>query len=118
MTFLWHGEHRQIHVSGTCERVSAHDSDTYFAKRPRGSQLGAWASAQSSVLANRAELEQSLDDVASRFEGRDVDRPRFWGGYRVVPRWVEFWQGQPSRLHDRVRYLVAEDGWMRERLSP
>lgn len=119
MTFIWHGLHRQVHVSGSVDRVSAAESDEYFKKRPRGSQLGAWASDQSSVISGREELDAKLAEVTDRFEGVEVPRPEFWGGYRIQPRWVEFWQGQPSRLHDRVRYAQTNDGeWERLILSP
>ncbi len=118
LTFHWHGLHRQVHVEGTVERVSAEESDTYFAKRPRGSQLGAWASEQSAELASRAELLDRLDEVTARFDGQDVPRPDFWGGYRVVPEHIEFWQGQPSRLHNRLRYSNIDGVWGRAVLSP
>lgn len=118
LTFLWHSLHRQVHVSGTIERVSNAESDAYFAKRPRGSQLGAWASDQSAELASRAELIDRLEHVTMRFDGGDVPRPDFWGGYRVVPADIEFWQGQPSRLHDRVLYHRESATWTRTRLNP
>ena len=119
LTFHWHGQHRQVHVSGPVARVTDAESDAYFAKRPRGSQLGAWASEQSAEISGRSELEERLVEVTERFEGTDVDRPDFWGGYRVEPRWIEFWQGQPSRLHDRVRYIAKDGGgWARLILSP
>ena len=118
LTFHWYLGHRQVIVEGAVERITADESDAYFAKRPRGSQLGAWASDQSSVLASRDELAESLAEITARFDGQDVPRPPFWGGYRVVPDLVEFWQGQPSRLHDRVRYLTGDSGWVRDRLSP
>lgn len=119
LTFHWIELHRQVIVEGTVERVSAEESDSYFATRPRGSQLGAWASIQSAVIPGRQELIDALLEVTARFEGIDVARPPFWGGYRVRPTIIEFWQGQPSRLHDRIRYSTAPDGsWVRERLSP
>ena len=126
LTFHWAGQHRQVHVSGAVERVSAEESDAYFAKRPRDSQLGAWASEQSTQIAGRHVLEGRLADAEARFAGTNVTRPDFWGGYRVSPRWIEFWQGQPNRLHDRVRYVRASgagdetgaDGWGRVILSP
>lgn len=118
LTFHWHALHRQVHVQGTVERVSEEESDTYFAKRPRGSQLGAWASDQSSALDSRSVLLDRLDEVTKRFDGVDVPRPDFWGGYRVIPSTIEFWQGQPSRLHDRVLYKFEDTNWSRSILSP
>lgn len=108
--FPWIGLHRQVRVRGRVERVSVAESDDYFASRPRGSQIGAWASAQSRPLADRAELEAQVAEVAERFEGADVPRPEHWGGWRIVPVAWEFWQGRPSRLHDRFRYTPAESG--------
>lgn len=119
LTFHWTGQHRQIHVSGTVERVSETESDEYFAKRPRESQLGAWASEQSTEITGRDVLEQRLMELTDKFEGEQVPRPEFWGGYRVVPRWIEFWQGRPNRLHDRARYVRTDSGaWERLILSP
>ena len=117
LTFHWHSLHRQVHVEGSAERVGADESDSYFAKRPRESQLGAWASAQSSIIDNRDVLLDRLAEVTERFAGGDVPRPEFWGGYRVSPARVEFWQGQPSRLHDRVRYDRDQAIWNRVILS-
>jgi len=118
LTFYWHGVHRQVRVSGSVDRVSAAESDAYFAKRPRGSQLGAWASDQSAELASRDELISRLEDITERFDGVDVPRPEFWGGYRVAPAEIEFWQGQPSRLHDRFVYRRRGESWTRIRLNP
>ena len=118
LTFRWFAVHRQVHVEGTVERVSSEQSDDYFAKRPRESQLGAWASAQSSVIPNRTVLLDELAAVRSRFDGEPVERPPFWGGYRIVPDRVEFWQGQPSRLHDRLVYERSGDSWGTSTLSP
>lgn len=118
LTFSWLSMHRQVHIEGSVERVSEAESDAYFAKRPRGSQLGAWASDQSAPISSRDALQKRLDDVTERFAGGEVSRPPFWGGYRLIPDRVEFWQGQPSRLHDRLRYTRMGDLWEQGRLSP
>ena len=124
VTFLWRELERQVGVTGHAEHLPDQESDAYFASRPRGSQLGAWASAQSTVVPDRAALEASLAAVAERWpEGTPVPRPPGWGGYLVVPRTVELWQGRPNRLHDRLRYTRVPGsggsvGWTTERLAP
>jgi pyridoxamine 5'-phosphate oxidase len=121
LVLLWKRLDRQVTVTGRVERTSEAGSDAYFAERPRGAQLGAWASPQSSVLADRAELERRVADAEARFHGADVPRPPSWGGFRIVPDELEFWQGREHRLHDRFRYARDDGspgGWRIERLSP
>lgn len=118
LILYWEPLHRQIRIEGTVERVTDAESDAYFASRPRGSQLGAVASPQSEVLPDRRALEQRVAELDRRHGDGPIPRPATWGGYRVVPDMIELWQGQPSRLHDRVRYRVSEGVWIRERLAP
>lgn len=118
MTFYWRELDRQVRVRGTVERVPADEADEYFASRPRDSQLGAWASPQSEPLDDRAALDERLEAVRERFADGPVERPRHWGGYRVVPESIEFWQGQVGRLHDRFRYERDGEAWRVSRLGP
>lgn len=118
LVFVWLAARRQVLVTGTVEEVSEAESDAYFASRPRGSQLAAWASPQSAPVPSRADLDAAAADMAARFAGREVPRPSFWGGYRVVPDAMEFWQGRADRLHDRFRFDRREGGWDVERLGP
>jgi pyridoxamine 5'-phosphate oxidase len=117
--FFWPHVERQVRIEGTVEKVDTALSDTYFQSRPRSSQLGAWVSEQSQVVADRATLERDLQQHETAFADGPVPRPEHWGGYRVAPAIIEFWQGRPSRLHDRIVYPRTDDGtWQRVRLSP
>ena len=116
--FGWLGLHRQVRVRGHVERLDAESSSEYFASRPRGSRIGAWASPQSSVIADRDELDRWVAEVEARFPGDDVPRPDFWGGWLIRPFEWEFWQGRPSRLHDRLRFSGRPGDWTIERLAP
>ena len=119
LLFYWGEVERQVRVEGRVRRVPDKESDAYFAGRPRGSQLGAWASEQSRPVGDRGALEHRLRELEAEYEGREVPRPPFWGGYRVEPETIEFWQGRENRLHDRLVYLRSEDGgWRRGRLQP
>jgi pyridoxamine 5'-phosphate oxidase len=118
LVFRWTALRRQVRVTGRAERLSEAESDVYFASRDRGSQLGAWASQQSTVLPDRAALDRRMAEMEARFASGPVPRPPWWGGVRVRPDVVEFWQGQPNRLHDRLRYTRTDEGWRIERLSP
>ena len=120
LLFFWSELERQVRIEGTVSKVSSAESDAYYPTRPLGSRLGAWASPQSEVLPDRAVLEQRLADMTQRL-GDNPPRPPYWGGYRLVPDSLEFWQGRPSRLHDRLRYrrsMPGPDAWIRERLAP
>jgi pyridoxamine 5'-phosphate oxidase len=117
-SMYWRELDRQVSVIGDVERVSDEESDAYFASRPREARLGAWASRQSSELSSRQELLERYAEFEARYPGDDVPRPPFWGGYRVVPRSVELWQGRLHRLHDRFRYDREGDGWSLRRLAP
>jgi pyridoxamine 5'-phosphate oxidase len=118
--FYWHELDRQVRVEGPTTKIAPAESDAYFAQRPRGHQVGAWASPQSAPIADRAELQARFDEAEARFAGDDraVPRPDFWGGYRLAPETFEFWQHRDDRLHDRVRYTRRDDGWVIERLAP
>lgn len=116
--FYWPDLERQIIINGTASKTSREESETYFAKRPRESRIGAWASKQSSVLAGREELEKRVSEIREKFEDGQIPCPPFWGGFRIKPSRIEFWQGRKSRLHDRIVYEWGDDKWNILRLSP
>jgi pyridoxamine 5'-phosphate oxidase len=118
MTFFWPELERQVHVRGVAGKTPREESETYFASRPEASKLGAWASKQSSELADRSMLEAEFEAIKKRFEGGDIPCPEFWGGFRIVPSRFEFWQGRRSRLHDRICYELKDGGWNIFRLYP
>ncbi len=119
LTFPWQALYRQVIIEGSVAALSTAESEPYFRSRPRGSQLGAWASRQSAELSSRAELEARYDELEQRWPpGTEVPMPGFWGGYRLTPERMEFWQGRPSRLHDRFRYTRLDGAWVVSRLSP
>lgn len=118
LTFWWPELERQVRIVGKVEKVETAESDAYFAVRPRGSQIGAWVSEQSQTIANRKVLEEKLAELEAQFANQAVVRPPHWGGYRVLPHQIEFWQGRPSRLHDRLCYTYESYEWKLERLSP
>ena len=117
-TFFWPHAERQVRVRGKVSKVSAEESDVYFASRPRASQLGAWSSAQSSDIVSREHLDQQFETVKKRFDGLDVPRPPHWGGFSLRPDAIEIWQGRPSRMHDRFRCQRSSEGWKVVRLQP
>jgi pyridoxamine 5'-phosphate oxidase len=117
--FWWGKLERQVRIEGDIELVDESSADSYFASRPRGSQIGAWASPQSSVIESREVLDKRYNEIEKQYRGKDIPRPAYWQGYILVPRMVEFWQGRPDRLHDRLRYrLEASGNWVIERLAP
>jgi pyridoxamine 5'-phosphate oxidase len=119
LVFFWKELERQVRITGLVKRISEQENDEYFYSRPVGSQIGAWASNQSQVIENRKWLEERVLTLTEEFKIKELKRPSHWGGYLVTPVILEFWQGRPSRLHDRIQYTLAEDGnWKIERLSP
>jgi pyridoxamine 5'-phosphate oxidase len=119
LMFYWHELDRQVRIEGTVERISARESDDYFAGRAWGSRVGACASPQSRVIPNRNVLESRFDELMAQYPDENIPRPAHWGGFRVIPTVIEFWQGRPNRLHDRIRYRLSEEGrWLIERLAP
>jgi pyridoxamine 5'-phosphate oxidase len=118
LCFHWPTLEEQIRIEGAVERLTADESDDYFAGRPRESQLGAWASAQSEILASREKFEEEYGATETRFHGQPVPRPPFWGGYRIAPSHIEFWYGRTARLHDRILYLREGSNWTVQRLYP
>jgi pyridoxamine 5'-phosphate oxidase len=118
LVLYWQALERQVRIDGVVEKVERGESEAYFHSRPLASQIGAWVSQQSEVLSSRQELEKRAAELTKKFAGGSVPLPDFWGGYRVIPQRIEFWQGRPSRLHDRLEYTRAEQGWTIRRLSP
>lgn len=117
MLFFWPDSSRQIRINGLCTKLDEKISDTYFASRPRGSKIGAWASAQSQLLSNRSELDAKVKEYEEKF-GEEIPRPSFWGGYQIEPMSFEFWQGRPSRLHDRIVFERDGENWKQHRINP
>lgn len=119
LVFFWKELERQVRIEGSIQKISAKESDAYFNSRPTSSQIGAWASPQSKTIPSRDVLEENVIELEKSFANKEIERPPHWGGYRVQPNLVEFWQGRPSRLHDRIQYsLTSESNWKIERLAP
>lgn len=117
IVFDWHNLERQVRVEGRAEKLSAEESEAYFNERPEDAKIGAWASPQSKIVKDREELEKHLEEIEEQFEDMPVHRPSHWGGYLIRPSVIEFWQGRPSRMHDRIVYYKTEDGWTMHRLA-
>jgi len=118
LNFYWSEFQRQVRIVGLAEKISTFESDKYFSSRPRESQIGAWVSEQSSLIDIDADFGNKMANMESKFKGKKVERPLNWGGYMVVPTTIEFWQGRPSRLHDRVKYTINKNNWKLDRLAP
>lgn len=119
LSFFWHNLERQIIIKGKAEKIAENLSDGYFESRPNGSKLGAWASNQSEVITSREILDNKLKSFEDKYKGKEIPRPKYWGGYIVKPISIEFWQGRPNRMHDRIRYTMSENfDWKIERLAP
>jgi pyridoxamine 5'-phosphate oxidase len=118
LLFLWGDLERQVRIEGCVERVDSQAAEEYFHSRPVGSQLGAWASPQSSVIPHRDVLERRMEELTQEYHDREIPKPPYWGGFRVIPTEIEFWQGRPSRLHDRLRYQLIDGKWQIDRLAP
>ena len=118
LTFFWRGLERQIRVEGKVEKITKEESDEYFMSRPEGSRIGAWASPQSQEIKSRSEIEDYVQQIKNKFKGKEVTRPKNWGGLRLVPTYFEFWQGATSRLHDRIVYELVGGVWRKKRLAP
>ncbi|MGH9854644.1 MAG: pyridoxamine 5'-phosphate oxidase [Blastocatellia bacterium] len=118
LTFYWHTLHRQVRIEGVVEKATPEESEEYFQTRPRGSQIGAWASPQSEEITDRGELERKVYETEARFKDQPITCPPFWGGFRVKPERIEFWQGRESRLHDRILYTLRDGAWRTSRLAP
>ncbi len=118
LVFFWKEIERQVRIEGKVKKVSEADSDEYFFMRPEASRLGAWSSPQSSPITDRQTLQKNIDHYQNKFSNGNIPRPEYWGGYIVEPSLIEFWQGRPGRLHDRLQYTIGEKGWQIERLAP
>lgn len=118
ISFFWPTSERQVIIKGIARKTSEEESEEYFRSRPRGSQLGAWASSQSSVIPSREFLKKRLEKLEAEYEGKEIPKPPYWGGYKVYPSEFEFWQGRPNRLHDRIYYTKENDDWQIDRLAP